>query len=189
MQPSQVSAIALGNWNPKIFTPVWVKERLLCLNSEDEIKVQLDFNDMDFGLQYKNLILIPKGTVLEIRTKSFEQADLQIFTKALMGIFDLLPQTPIKAIGINIIYNFSKDADNRYFTLLEKFVHFKGFEVTMARYSLKKDKYLANIIIEKKGLETVSVNFNFHYSRTIDLEKTFLETHILESSKILSDGI
>lgn len=188
MQPIQVSAIALGNWNPKVFTPAWVKERLLDIKDESEIEVLLDFTDMDFALKYKNLIVSPKRNILELQIKSFEKEDTQLFTIALIRIFDLLPQTPVKGIGINFIYSFSNDESKRYLSLMSKEQYFKNFDVTMTRYTLKKEMFTTNIIIEKTATASAKITFNYHYNRSIDFEKGFFDRHFDETQKLLSNG-
>lgn len=188
MQPVQITAIAIGNWNPKIFSPIWLKERLLNSDNDGQIEVLLDFNDMDFALKFKNLVISPKRGSLELQTQSFEKKDLELFTSTLIGIFDLLPQTPIKAIGINIIYKLDDQANKKCLNILNKASHFEGFEITMLRQTRKYAKCLLNIVIEKKEVAATSVVFNFHYAKTIDFEKGFLENHISETKKLIENG-
>ncbi len=190
MLPLQISVILPGNWNTKIFTPFWIKERLFEISTHEEIQVILDFTELDWAFQHQNIIIAPHNNFLEIKVQSPElffsnEAYRESFVKILNKILISLPQTPIKALGLNIIYSFMKEDQSTFVSVLSKTPNFlREFETTMVRKSYQKPDYTINVISELL-IDSVTVNFNFHYPKLIKFDDSFISNHINEAKHIL----
>jgi hypothetical protein len=193
MRPTQISAIILGNWNPKIFTPLWIKTQLFEIETREEIEIQLDFNDLELGFRYQNLFISPRQNLLDIKIDSIDKffsnatTNEESFANVLIRIFNLLPQTPIKALGINVAYTFQANDKNVFVNPISDIKSpLKGFETNSVRRSAKKENYIINIISEKPSDHTVIVTINYHYHKIIKFEKAFMSQHINDAEKILN---
>lgn len=113
MNPIQISTILIGNWNPRIFTPSWIKTNLFNLSKETEIEGLVNFDDLDFAFKYNDIVIIPKFSSVEISFEKYEYNISILAANIVLKILELLPQTPIKAMGVNIRYVYSnKDEAN-----------------------------------------------------------------------------
>jgi hypothetical protein len=187
MQISQASVLIVGNWNPRIFTPSWIRTQLLDLDSKTQIGGLINFEDFSFGFQYKEITFLPRFNSLEVRINTMERKELEFASKIVIKIFDLLPHTPIKAMGVNFQYGFSA---NEKIGLLKSLngidLNFHEFIIDQVRHTLQKNSYKINIIsdIAKKVVTT----FNFHYDSIKNLDPNFINKHLDEAKQILKYG-
>ena len=118
MTPNKLAIFIIGNWNPRIFTPAWIKTKLFELKPTDEIEGLVNFDDMDFAFRHNNITIVPKYNILEITTENVSVEINNEIANIITKIFELLPQTPVKALGINLKYNFEKADTNNFIDLL-----------------------------------------------------------------------
>jgi len=188
IQPIQVSTVIVGSWNPKIFTPAWVKKNLFVLESNQEIQGLVNFDEMDFGFEWQGVTILPKSNVFEIRFDSYTEAKAILVSTIVVKVLELLPQTPVKALGVNMTYQLGK-ADESAFVRTVKGIHskFREFNLSQTKHSFNKEHYQINIItdISDVGLNT---NFNFHYSKIAAYGPKFIVEHYKETQLLLTDG-
>jgi hypothetical protein len=186
MQLIQTSIVILGNWNPRIFTPFWIKKKLFGLDDSDKIQAFTNFEDQNFGFQYNGITIIPQFHVLEIQINQIETTTFLLAAKMVHKIFELLPQTPIKAMGINIRYNLTSENNNSLHRKMKEVPNeFKDFKLNQISFKLEKENYTINLITEILGDTYVPV-LNFHYKKIINLDSDFINNHIIEAEKILA---
>ncbi len=109
---SGVSVVGAGSFNPAIFHPNWLAESKLLARSDaehalQEIVVSPKFTAFTAGW------LIVQVTLEQVVFSTVEEAREQELRDLAKGVFELLPHTPIDAIGINVDSHFrvpSEDA-------------------------------------------------------------------------------
>lgn len=188
IQPRQVSTVIVGSWNPKIFTPAWVKKNLFALTGNQDLKGLVNFEEMDFGFEWEGVTVIPKANVFEVRFEGYSEAKATLVSSIVVKVLELLPQTPIKAIGVNIGYNLRNGHNSPLAQSLKGIqTSFREFNLSQLKHSLDKGDYQINIItdISSVGLNS---NFNFHYSKIPLLTGQFIVQHYKETQSILKDG-
>lgn len=188
MNINSANFVILGNWNKKIFTPDWVKKFLFEVPKEIELQGIFNFEDLDLGFSYQDLILMPKENSLEISLKQFTEENIKTATQLLMKLFNLLPHTPIKALGFNIKYIANKNEKNELINISDQiFSSSKKMPLTQIKFTEDKDKYLLNIIVDNLN-ENLLLNFNFHYNQISELnENSFIE-HYTETLQYLKEN-
>jgi hypothetical protein len=188
MQPSQVSIVILGSWNPRIFTPAWIKTNLFGLDTNQEIEGMINFEDMDFGFQHNGILLFPRTNLIEIKFDGFDNSKGVQASSIVIKILELLPQTPIKALGINIRYSLNK-SDNTDFvnTIYGTSANFRNFQLSQLKQTLNNNNYQTNIITDILK-DKLQVNFNFHYSKIAPFSSSFINQHYEETQQILKNG-
>lgn len=183
MDLKQTSITVIGNFNPRIFTPLWVQENLFEKN--EIVQGMINFDDMDFAFKYKNIIIIPKYHSLEIVLEGYTEKGVQKITHILLKILELLPQTPIKTIGINFRYSFMKNENYKILdTLIQHNCNLDGYELSQIKHSQKRENYSLNIIstVEK---DLVKLVFNYHYIKTVPTNYHLIKEHYLETKTII----
>jgi len=105
--------VATGSFNPAIFHPLWLKEKeLIAENAAEDALAQIfvtpeltaftaDWLSVQVTLQQAIFSTVEEGREPELR-------DL------FMGTFDLLPETPINAVGINADVHFRVESQEAW---------------------------------------------------------------------------
>jgi hypothetical protein len=112
-QASAFSIVALGNLNPLIFRPEWLRDKEIVVGSDfDRISVEIIHPEVvSLKLPWGQLLVErAKFTVSALQEPSIRVQDL--FVKC----FQVLPETPISAVGLNREVHFpthSESARNR----------------------------------------------------------------------------
>ena len=101
------NVVAAGSWNVPIFTPVWVTEHLT--KSKDvgvEVGfgqpfslLRLTFDDISLSFSEGRLVISPREPTVELMERTASVAS---------RIFEELPHTPLKAIGVNFRFRVVK---------------------------------------------------------------------------------
>jgi hypothetical protein len=160
-----INIICLGNWNKKIFTPAWVATNLFKLK-ENKIEAVFNPNELDMGFKMKDIALFPKDTSVEIKLEQINDETKILSGQLLNQLLNLLPHTPIHAIGINIRYRIKKDEE---LPLVKKLENIKcgldDFNTNQIKFSKNNSEYQLNVIVDFKEFEYF-VNFNFHHDLT-----------------------
>ena len=188
MQPVQVSTVIIGSWNPRIFTPKWIKTNLLGLSDSQEVQGMVNFEEMEFGFQHQGVQLFPKANLVEVKFDGYDEKKAELASMTIIKILELLPQTPIKALGVNIRYVLNKKNAIPFVNSINQ-IHckFGEFELNQIKQTSLQKNYQINIIsdILENNIQT---NFNFHYSKIAPFEINFINKHFEESQKILKYG-
>jgi len=188
MQATQVSIIILGSWNPRIFTPAWIKTNLLGLKETAELQGLINFNDLDFAFRHDGITLVPKYSSVEITVDNFDEKSGCRAAEILIKMLELLPQTPIKAMGVNIRFEIGKKEKLGLINVLNGINgNYGDFKLNQVRQSLKKEKYFLNIVSDISDKNYI-VNFNFHYTNITAFDLQFINEHFKETQTILSNG-
>lgn len=185
---TQISIVIAGNWNPRIFTPNWVAQNLFGMAQGSALEFGVNLDDLDLMYEHEDIELYPKYSFLEITTKKCSVENCSKISNMALKILSLLPQTPVKAVGVNFRYELSRSENSSFLKKIEVKNEFDGFELNQTKHSKKKsDKCVLNINSDIRP-DKVKVNFNFHYQGGIladSIDPKFAEEHLEEVKLIL----
>jgi hypothetical protein len=98
-QFEQLFVVCLGSFNPKIFQPEWFVRHSLMTEEEASSSKIHGLSELVANLEIQNIILQCVNNRLSIGTMDATRFDM--IRDLFVGMFTLLPHTPIAAIGIN----------------------------------------------------------------------------------------
>lgn len=188
MDPAQVSTVILGSWNPRIFTPSWIKTNLFGLSDGQEIQGLVNFEEMDFGFQHQGVFLFAKNNLVEVKFDKYDQEKSELASSTIIKILELLPQTPIKALGVNIRYSINKNDESPFINAISNTECTLGeFRLNQIKQTANRKNYQVNIISDILA-DKIQTNFNFHYSKITLFETNFIQAHFEETQNIIKNG-
>ncbi len=177
-----VNFVLVGRWNRKIFTPDWVRCNLFALSVDKEIEGVFDVKELDIGFKYKNISIMARTTLIEINihiTPLIEK-DILTATEIVKKLLTILPHTPIKAMGFNVVFSFEKDKIWHIGILdkISKIIEGEP-EISQIKFSTQTDYCVRNILADINK-DSIVLNFNHHFDNVIKLlsvknDKLFLE--------------
>ncbi|MGN7105152.1 hypothetical protein ACTHR6_26295 [Ralstonia holmesii] len=168
--------IAIGAWNPAIFSPQWTKSHLVA-DPAQEVVMAIPMAFPGGGgapprLTLGNVNLYPSAATLILDCVQFDDESLRAVGQTFGTVCDLLPHTPITAIGANFRYT-GKIADEPQLAELFLFSDSRRIDADKYRstgalirrsYRLE-DGGILNLVEESVGTD-VRVEFNFHFDVT-----------------------
>jgi hypothetical protein len=113
LEVKSLAFVMLGDFNPALIQPFWLAKKDLIRESEaQKTKVDLIHNELvRFDLGWAKVEVKPDR--FEISTSSFPHfGPLLVLIK---GIFTFLNETPIKAVGINFIYDLNLKTKTKFY--------------------------------------------------------------------------
>lgn len=189
MQPIQVSTVILGNWNPKIFTPEWIKINLLGKVDGEKIEGLVNFRDLEFAFKYGAIVLSPKPNSIEINFDGYNPENALLASKIIVKILETLPHTPIRALGVNIKYKSNLGASN-ISPLVNTINNLNStigeFKINQVRKTVERKDYLINVIYDINKSEIITT-FNFHYNKVTLFDVNLIDNHYKETLAFIKD--
>lgn len=165
---SEWNVAVIGHWNRAILTPDGITARLFQLSDNANISVEIPADGLGpYRVLHDGLIVTATSSRLEITPNEPDLDKLDRAIEIARRAVETLPETPLRAAGINLRFKL-EDAPPQFFDLLDT-----GFKDNLSdqnlivkqstfRYSVAKDAGLMNIeIIEDEQLNWL-LNFNFH---------------------------
>ena len=173
-----LSIVFLGEFNPSIIQPFWLAEKELIREGEaDSAKIELIHNDLvRFELDWVRFEIVKQRFELRSSKEPYFEAvrDLAI------SIFEILKETPLNAVGINHIKNFSLRTEKEYNDIGNRLAPFKNWNnffsdpklLQLEMVDLKrKDKLYGNFRVKVSASDAnlnirygVAFNINDHYT-------------------------
>lgn len=166
--PDNLLIKAVGNWNPRIFTPQWISNNLT--KGEHPLKIAFLFNPAkgDAGYEIDGIMLFPTVNDLQIAIQNkgkITEENIILITKFIIKILELLPHTPITAIGFNVNYLLDTKQESKIINWLKSQNSiFEDLTLKQITISNKFDNFTKNIIIAPDN-EGVTISFNYHYDK------------------------
>jgi hypothetical protein len=180
-----LNIILLGNWNKRIFSPKWVNTNIFGIAEGSKYQGLINPEEMEFGYLHNDIAILPRSNSLEIKLEKFNENTINQGGVILEKILQLLPHTPIKAIGINIRYKFLKKDNNKIVNSLRELkCSFSDFLTKQIKFSKNLEDCQLNIITDI-GTEDFIVNFNFHFIQTSAINKNVLASKLQISKKLI----
>ncbi|OQX76809.1 MAG: hypothetical protein B6D64_09240 [Bacteroidetes bacterium 4484_276] len=182
-----INILCPGNWNKRIFTPNWVSTNLFGLGPNIQFHGIVNTDEMEFGYTHKDVLLLPKDNVLEIKLDKINDGSKAFAGVLLKRILSLLPHTPIKAVGINISYSFIKTENYQIVEALNQInCKLSGFRTNQIKFFKNLDDCQLNIITDISDKFFI-VNFNYHYIQINKLDENIINSRIADSKSIIEN--
>jgi hypothetical protein len=173
--PEKSNFVAIGDWNPAIIQPKWLKEQFSRLVPDD---VPLIFTTVggtpSVVLDLGAFLLDPNGGRVIVTPKTSDEDTWSLISELMSGISKKLEHTPISAAGCNFTYRldegekfeieeskYSNDA-NEYTKMeltnciertIQRTFSFEDYNINLAFLSSEKEQIL---------------RINYHYQSPID---------------------
>jgi hypothetical protein len=137
----QVSVVLLGSFNPQIFQPAWLaSEGLIRKEEAESAKIQVIHPEATgFSLEWASLEVTHERFRLE--TSTDQRFSPELVRDLVLGLFQLLSHTPVKQMGINRIFHFQIESEEKWHTIGHRLV--------------PKDDWAG--ILERPGMRVVAV--------------------------------
>lgn len=176
--------VIVGQWNARIFSPKWAAEKIL---KQGEIKVELavSSNAPIIRLHTDDLVLIPLDDRIILGAKGITDDILRKVEVIARTTLELLPHTPVTALGINFAFNeenLSPDLLSLFETKDQRELSDFGFKLTKTELSrqLKLDDKTINLShIYQEGILEVKLNFH-HDIGSATQANGLLENRVIE---------
>ena len=161
----------LGSWNSAILNPKWLSEKVFDIKEETYnmeismdmfLKTRIKIQDIYFMPTQNNLTIFTSNNVKDV------QESFKLIEKATKKIFELLPFTPISAIGHNFIYELG---ESEVFSLE---LHFQGANYS-ALYKKISGKPIESslvkhtIVLDEDNLVQLNINYKTETKKTLEL--------------------
>jgi hypothetical protein len=174
MDPVLVNFNLVGRWNTKIFNPAWILNNLLEESDGQDLKGEVNAENLDITYNFGVIHLVPQDNSLKINIKKFDKESLARGARALNCIINLLPHTPISGIGYNVMFQVEGERSLSYINFLTSLPIYKdgAFRISRLDVSQIRDGYALNVVSELIENAAFSVSFNFHFSK---IQKRFDE--------------
>lgn len=103
----QISIVVLGSFNPTIIQPLWLANKKLIREEENEkAKIAVIHNDLtQFSLGWANFSVTPDRFEVNCSAISYFEPTKDL----VLSIFDVLRETPVKSFGINHLLHYDLD--------------------------------------------------------------------------------
>lgn len=172
LAPSNADAfnvIVVGAWNPAIFSPEWAKEHLAQDKTLDVIlAIPMPLTSRPPRLTVEGVNLYPSEAALMVDCVEYNDAAIDACASKFQKVAELLPHTPVNAVGIN--FRFWGDLDDSE-ELANLFTFSDAGKIDSAKFCLsgaliKRAFKLSDSTILNLSLDTsfgnLRVEFNFH---------------------------
>jgi hypothetical protein len=161
--------VTVGSWNPAIFSPEWAKQHL-AENTEQEVVLAIPMNApmLSPRLTVDSVNIYPSPQSLVLDCVQYADGNVDSCAEKLRRIAELLPHTPVSAVGINFRFVGSPGEST---TADELFAFADAANIDARTYSLtssliRRAYSLGNSIVLNVAIESLSdqmrFEFNFH---------------------------
>jgi len=159
------SVVLAGYWNPMIFTPTWIKNKLT--NADIAIEVPINNLFLPVKFSFDDISLLVRGDMLTLTPLKVEDDILKRIQNISIQILEELYQTPLTGLGIN--FGFIKENPNvetlKIFEINDNAALIAaGFKIkgTLVKRSFKINDHLLNLNIRSDDINSIIYDFNFH---------------------------
>ncbi|TSJ34915.1 hypothetical protein FO440_24050 [Mucilaginibacter corticis] len=126
LEVKSLAFVMLGDFNPALIQPFWLAKKELIRESEaQQTKVELIHNELvRFDLGWAKFDVKPDR--FEISTTS--EPHFGLVRDLIIGIFTFLNETPIKAVGINFVYDINLKTAEKFYSFGNTFAPLKNWD-------------------------------------------------------------
>jgi hypothetical protein len=166
-QPTDWNVVVIGAWNAAILTPAGITRRLFKVDPKTPMKVEIAMNQPgSFRVIYDELIVDPTGGRLLVSPVQCTRPDLARAANLVDTALCDLPETPVVATGVNIVYTIDSVSEPLRAVLSEGFdrqLSDAGYSIS--QYSSTKtvtyQEGSINIELIRTSEGTGKLSFNF----------------------------
>jgi len=174
--PEKCNLIVNGFWNTAIIKPNWlVKEFPTLVPKAFDVLYDTEFSTMRFDI--KSIYFEPNNSYLRFVPKQLNEETLDFISNLNLGIQTKLQYTPVVSAGCNFVFNLDENEEFNIENLnileesnpaYDKF----GLEALVEKktqHTFSFPNYQLNIIY-KIDVNNKSIQYNYHYDRTSQVE-------------------
>lgn len=170
----EITLIIVGEWNIKIFTPIWMLNVLLDVKDKnEEINIGFTNNDLKLFYTYKNVTFAPSEKIFSIRFTDINDTTKEIATKAAIKLFSTLSYTPNIAVGFNYTVEQNYDVSNIELPFFNQFYKLNEIKLTK-----EENNFTVNVILNNNQKNIVSYNFHFNNDKLSFINENSINEHL-----------
>jgi hypothetical protein len=186
---SKVSVLVSGLWNPRIFSPDWVAEIFSKSFGGpiqvEEVEANIDVVRFVISYSHKGVTITPSFQDLTVEVENdFSEGTLIAHANCLLNILEALPETPVEAFTIKII--FEKD-DGDHLSLVTPRTN-KNSQYIPTRYKIEQENAPPHTLILNISTKTFSYDFHYSFFNFKDL-LTAKRHHLIRDNIQTSEGL
>ena len=160
------TVVAVGSWNLAILNPDWFAKNVFDIN---QLNVELILENFAPRLRFvhDDAIVIPSSDRVIIGSRRPTDSSLVACDRAMNKLLELLPVTPIAAVGVNFGYE-EADPPQRLFDLFKfsdgsKFID-QAIQITGSTIArqFSYDKYLCTMTTNLSEAGAIQLKFNYN---------------------------
>lgn len=169
LQPDEWNVVILGRWNPALFTPAAISQRIFHLPVGTPVEVYVVLDDIQLPrVKHEGITIAASTPQLIILPEKCSFSELDRARIIARDAITELPQTPLMGAGFNLRYRademppsladrFSKDLDRRFSD--------RDFQIVGRQFhrllTFQNGKLLVRVSGEPDGKVELLVNFEF----------------------------
>ena len=178
------TVVIVGQWNPRMFSPMWIGRHLGAENLETAVSVGPAVAS-EVRYQTQRLILLPSQERFIVGVRNVEDDTLTEMERTARTVLQLLTHTPVQALGINFGFT-ERDVPRE---MLQTFELSDSGSLSDAGYRVPTIEITRDIEIAPATLKLkmtldgaiVRLHFNFsHQISSADEAASFLEGKVRE---------
>jgi hypothetical protein len=191
---------SIGLWNPRIFNPSWLKAVLSPVIPEfqdKDILGSLNVTELSVSYKIKSFELKPTFDSLIFEIHNFDDDGINLACTAFSTMFFRLGETPVKATGINFVFDINESdissVKNLFSSLESSQYNKRGYVPTQLAISSGGNGYSTNIVREIIGGNNIYI-VNFHYEPKLFMKALkegatkLIRDHLLEAKGIIDEA-
>lgn len=181
----EFSIVLVGRWNPFIFNPEWIRTHLCEEQCEVVVAIPVDNPDAPKQISFSGIKLFPSANKLDVRPEITNVEELARCSEITNKVIQLLPHTPISAVGINFAFLEKNEPE----LVTNKVVFHDAASIDADEYQLQEtlirrtyefnDNKKLNLLLSFDG-GAGKINFNFHH----DIENAPMGQSVLQGANI-----
>ena len=158
------SIVSVGSWNPRIFTPDWVSSNVFSMPEGDTMNIAINEKQMNLNYTWKGIQLLMTDRGIEIRTAEKSMDVLFKMEQIYRHLSEVLPYTPISAVGYNLNLTFSKeDFENTKVAGIINPQKVDIYSTNSQTFSALKDGAIRSFDVRTSD-NAAEIRCNFHYT-------------------------
>jgi hypothetical protein len=119
---SGISVIAVGAFNPAIFQPLWFAEKKLMPPNAIDEAMEKDFMATREIAAFTADWLAVQVTLTQLSFSTVEEGREMDIRDLVKGVFELLPETPVDAVGVNADAHFRVGSEEEWHAIGDQFL-------------------------------------------------------------------
>lgn len=166
------SIVSVGSWNPRIFTPEWVSTNVFSMPEGDTMNIALNERQMNLTYTWKGIQLLMTDRGIEIKTDVRSMDVLIQMEKIYKHLNDVLPYTPITAVGYNLNLTLTKEEFEK--TKVAEIIKPQAIDVYTSNsqtFSAVKDGAIRSFDVRISD-SAAEIRCNFHYVASLKVHNS-----------------
>ena len=159
----EASIVSAGSWNLRIFTPAWVSANVFAMPDGESMNIALNEQQMTLCYVWKDIQLLMFDTRIEFKSSKCSKETLTIMEQCYQRLSELLPYTPVAAVGYNL--NLTLSLDEYKQALVSGMLELKKIDIYTngtQTFSAIKDGAVRSFVVQLNA-DNAEVKANFHY--------------------------